>query len=243
MAQNGKVAVVTGSNRGIGKDIARQLAAKGYRVVVTARDAAAGEKAAAELRKAGGDIRAHDLDIQSDASCRALAAWLKAEYGRVDVLVNNAGVLLERVYGADGKAISEDDALSVDIGVVSRILDTNTLGALRMVQAVSPLMGQGGRIINLSSRMGQFSMLAPNMVGYRMSKTALNSLTACLAPALAKKGIAIFATCPGWVRTDMGTPAAAKSVDQGADTAVWLASEAENPKSGGFYTERKEIPW
>lgn len=243
MANTGKVAVVTGSNRGIGRDVVRQLAAKGYRVVLTARDAADGEKAAAELRKAGGDIRAHDLDVQSDASCRALAAWLKAEYGQVDVLVNNAGVLLERVYGTDGRPISEDDGLEVDVGVVSRILDTNTLGALRMIQALAPLMNKGGRIINLSSRMGQFGMLGPNMVGYRMSKTALNSLTASLAPALEKKGIGIFAMCPGWVRTDMGSPAAAKSVDQGADTAVWLASEAPNPKSGGFYTERKEIPW
>ena len=186
-----KVAVVTGSNRGIGRDVVRQLAAKGYRVVLTARDAADGEKAAAELRKAGGDIRAHDLDVQSDASCGALAAWLKAEYG----------------------------------------------------QAVAPLMPKGGRIINLTSRKGQFGMLAPNMVGYRMSKTAVNSLTACLAPALEKKGIAIYAMCPGWVRTDMGSPAAAKSVNQGADTAVWLASEAANAKSGTFYTERKEIPW
>ena len=243
MANTGKVAVVTGSNRGIGRDVVRQLAAKGYRMVLTARDAADGEKAAAELRKAGGDIRAHDLDVQSDASCRALAAWVKAEYGQVDVLVNNAGVLLERVYGADGRPISEDDGLDVDIGVVSRILDTNTLGALRMIQALAPVMSKGSRIINLSSRMGQFGMLGPNMVGYRMSKTALKSLTACLAPALEKKGIGIFAMCPGWVRTDMGSPAAAKSVDQGADTAVWLASEAPNPKSGGFYTERKEIPW
>jgi NAD(P)-dependent dehydrogenase (short-subunit alcohol dehydrogenase family) len=236
-----RIALVTGANRGIGLEICRQMAGRGLHVILTARDAAKGEAAAAKLRGEGLDVVARPLDIQSDDSVKALADWVRATYGRLDVLVNNAGILLERVYGKDANI--ETDAMDVDVGLVAAILDTNTLGPLRTTQKLAPLMPAGGRIVNLASQMGLKSWANSNMVGYRISKTALMGLTANLAKGLDKKGITVNCMCPGWVKTDMGSRFAQITVDEGAETAIWLALDADPKLTGKFFYKKQEVTW
>ncbi|MBM3502587.1 MAG: SDR family oxidoreductase [Alphaproteobacteria bacterium] len=241
MSDDRKIALVTGANRGIGLEICRQLAGRGVRVILTARDQAKGDVAAAALRAQGLDVVARALDVTDERSVQALAHWIKSTYGRLDILINNAGVLLERIYGQDANI--ETDAMDVDVDLVATIINTNTLGPLRTTQRLAPLMPAGGRIINLASQMGLRSWANSNMVGYRVSKTALMGLTANLAKGLAKKGITVNCMCPGWVKTDMGSRFAQITVDQGADTAIWLALDADAKHSGKFFYKKQELTW
>lgn len=242
MAERKKIAVVTGAKRGIGLEISRQLArSHGFHVVLTDRDGDKVAAAARTLRDSGLDVAAHALDVTDDDSAAALAAWLADTYGAIDVLVNNAGILLERIYGESENI--ETDALDVDLDIVRRILDTNLLGALRVTQRLVPLMRPGGRIVNMSSQMGQFALAGSNMIGYRVSKTALNGLTADLAAGLRDRGISVNCCCPGWVRTDMGSKFAPLEVAEGAQTPVWLAAEADAGLTGKFFHRKREIPW
>jgi NAD(P)-dependent dehydrogenase (short-subunit alcohol dehydrogenase family) len=242
MADAKKIAVVTGANRGLGLEICRQLARDhGFHVVLTGRDAAKVDAAAQALREDGLDVVGQVLDVTGDESADTCAAWVERTYGAIDVLVNNAGILLERIYG-DTENI-ETDAMDVGIDVVRQILDTNLLGPLRVTQHLAPLLRPGGRIVNMASQMGQFGLAGPNMVGYRVSKTALNGLTANLAVGLKARGIVVNSCCPGWVRTDMGSKHAMIDVEEGAQTPVWLAAEADGALTGKFFHEKKEIPW
>jgi NAD(P)-dependent dehydrogenase (short-subunit alcohol dehydrogenase family) len=220
--------LVTGASRGIGKEIARQLAAKGHTVLVGARDAEAGERAAEET---GGIWLA--LDVAELESIQEAAHYVKAEHGRLDALVNNAGVLLD-----EGGSI-----LDLDGPTLLETLRTNAFGPLLLSQAMAPLMPKGGRIVNVSSQAGQLSSMSTYAPGYSISKTALNAVTAQLAAGLRSRGIAVYTCCPGWVRTDMGGPGAPRSVEEGADTPVWLATEAPLDLSGRFFSGRKVIPW
>jgi NAD(P)-dependent dehydrogenase (short-subunit alcohol dehydrogenase family) len=231
-----RVAVVTGANRGIGHEIARQLAQrKDLHVVLTARDETKGRAAADRLAKEGLDVGFHPLDVTNERSVRVLADFVAKAHGRCDILVNNAGISVQswgtRV--ADSKL--ED---------WHRTLDTNLLGPLRLAQALVPLMKKHryGRIVNVSSGMGQLSGMGSGSPAYRVSKTALNALTAVLAAEVGS-GILVNTMAPGWVRTDMGGPGAPRSVEQGADTAVWLAMLPDNGPTGGFFKDRKAIPW
>ena len=232
-----RIALVTGANRGIGLEIARQLARQpGIRVVLTARDEAKAGAAAAKLKREGLEVETAALDVTRDASIAALAAVLEKRHGRCDILVNNAGVMLDprgsRVL--DSKAQTYRDTL-----------ETNLLGPLRLVQALAPLMKKHryGRIVNLSSGQGQLSEMGVGTPAYRVSKTALNALTRTLAADLQGSGILVNAMCPGWVKTDMGGPSAPRTVEQGADTAVWLATLPGDGPSGGFFRDRRPIPW
>ena len=237
-----KIAVVTGANRGIGFEICRQLARDhGFHVVLAGRDAAKVAAAVRVLQGEGHDVAGYVLDITDAASATAFGAWIQESYGTIDVLVNNAGILLERIYG-DTENI-ETDALDVDIDVVRTIFDTNLLGPLRVLQTLVPLMRAGGRIVNMSSQMGQFAWADSNMVGYRLSKTALNGLTANLAGSLKARGISVNCCCPGWVRTDMGSKFAMIDVEEGAQTPVGLAAQADAALTGRFFTQKAEIPW
>jgi len=239
MTTGRKVAVVTGAARGLGLEISRQLARDhGFRVVMADHDPGQGERT---LRSEGLDVAFRSVDITQDASVDALSAWLAEDAEQVDVLVNNAGILLERIYGEDENV--ETDALDVDIDTVRRILDTNLLGALRVIQRLVPLMKAGGRIVNMSSQMGQFGLAGSNMIGYRLSKTGLNALTANLAARLQTEGIVINSCCPGWVRTDLGSKLAPLDVETGARTPVWLAAVAPAELTGKFFHEQREIPW
>lgn len=231
-----RIAVVTGANRGIGLEIARQLARKGLKVVATSRSAAKGRAAVKSLAESGTEIDYHLLDVTSPVSIRALAAHLAERHGRVDVLVNNAGVMLDprgsRVLDARLKTFRDT-------------LETNLLGPLQLMQALAPMMKkQGyGRIVNLSSGQGQLSDMGVGTPAYRVSKTALNALTRTLAAELDGTGVLVNAMCPGWVKTDMGGPNAPRTVEQAADTAVWLATLPDDGPSGGFFRDRQPIAW
>lgn len=235
-----KIAVVTGANRGLGLETCRQLARLGLTVILTSRDPAKGEAAAASLRDTGSDVRFHPLDVTDARSIQRLAQYVETGFGRLDVLVNNAGVFLDPLDSPDPGAAS---VLRADLDTVRRSMETNLYGPLLLCQALVPLMQGRGRIVNLSSGMGQLSDMNGCCPGYRFSKTALNALTRSLADELKHTGIKINSVCPGWVRTDMGGPHAERPVEQGADTIVWLATLPEDGPSGGFFRDRKAIPW
>jgi NAD(P)-dependent dehydrogenase (short-subunit alcohol dehydrogenase family) len=232
-----RIAVVTGGNRGIGLEIARQLARQpGIRVVLTAREEAKARAAAKKLRDEGLEVDSHPLDVTSEMSVKTFAGWLESACKRCDILVNNAGVMLDprgsRVL--DSKLVTWRDTL-----------ETNLIGPLLLAQALVPLMKRNGygRIVNVSSGQGQLSDMGVGTPAYRVSKTALNALTRTLAAELKGSGILVNSMCPGWVRTDMGGAGAPRTVEQGADTAVWLATLPDDGPSGGFFRDRRPIPW
>lgn len=233
---DGRVAVVTGANRGIGLAIVRGLARRGLRVVLTARDPVKGESARASLGAEGLKVGFHALDVRDAEQPRAAAAWVEREFGQLDVLVNNAGVL------PDPKGAR---ASTVDPAVLRDALETNALGALAVTQACLPLMRRGGygRIVNVSSELGQLASMGSGTPAYRVSKTALNAITRTLAAELAGTNIKVNAMSPGWVRSDMGGPSAPRSLEQGADTAVWLATLPDDGPSGAFFKDRSPIAW
>lgn len=231
-----RLAVVTGGNKGIGYEICRQLARKGLRVLLTSRDAEKGREARERLEKEGLDILHRKLDVTDPASVAAIARHIESEYGRVDVLANNAGILIDSRSASVLREKEETFRIT---------LETNFYGALRMCQALVPLMQKNhyGRVVNVSSGLGQLDDMGDGTPAYRVSKTALNALTRMVAKAVEGDNILVNSLCPGWVRTDMGGPGASRSVEQGAETAVWLAMLPHDGPTGGFFRDRKPIPW
>jgi NAD(P)-dependent dehydrogenase (short-subunit alcohol dehydrogenase family) len=234
-----RVALVTGANRGIGFEIVRQLARLGVLAVIGARKAAKGLEAAEKLRSEGLEVPVVTLDVDNEDSPAAAVAEVQRLYGRCDVLVNNAAILI------DGPNQFEASLFDLSSGMVRQTFETNVLGPMRLIQAVGPIMrAQGyGRIVNISSGAGQLTDMGMGYPAYRMSKSALNALTRITAVELANNGVKVNACCPGWVRTDMGGPTATRSVEEGADTPVWLATLPEDGPTGGFFRDRKPIPW
>jgi NAD(P)-dependent dehydrogenase (short-subunit alcohol dehydrogenase family) len=231
-----EVAVVTGANRGLGLEVCRQLARRGMHVLLTSRDPKRGRRAVEQLAGEGLRLEFFPLDVTDGSSIDALARHLRTGPGRLDVLVNNAGVFLD----PGGR---EASVFAAELDTIRRSIETNTLGPFRLCQALVPLMSAGGRIVNVSTGMAQLSDMNGGYPGYRFSKTALNALTRILADELREAGIKVNSVCPGWVRTDMGGPNATRSVSEGADTIVWAASLAEDGPSGGFFRDRRPIPW
>jgi NAD(P)-dependent dehydrogenase (short-subunit alcohol dehydrogenase family) len=231
-----RVAVVTGANRGIGFAIARELARRGVHVVLTARDPARGDAARARLAAEGLTVSFHPLDVRDPGEARALAARLEAGHGRLDILVNNAGILPD----PKGTRVA-----TLDPAVLRDALETNAVGALAVTQALLPLMRRSGygRIVNLSSELGQLESMGAGTPAYRISKAGLNALTRTLAAELSGSNIKVNALSPGWVRTGMGGPSAPRSPEEGADTAVWLALLPDDGPTGGFFKDRRPIPW
>jgi len=232
----GKVAIVTGGNRGIGFGICRQLAQQGVRVVLTSRDEAKGEAACRKLREAGLPVAFHKLDVTCASSIAALAAFVTAEFGRVDILINNAGVMID----PRGSRL-----LDSKLETYRETFETNVFGPLALTQALLPLMQQKdyGRIVNISSNFGRLSDMGTGTPAYRISKTALNAVTCIVAAETKGANILVNSMSPGWVKTDMGGPNAPRSIAQGADTAVWLATLPDGGPTGGFFLDRRPIPW
>jgi NAD(P)-dependent dehydrogenase (short-subunit alcohol dehydrogenase family) len=227
-----RIAVVTGANRGIGFEISRQLAARGLQVVLAARDEEKVQQAAAEL---DGDGLPFPLDVTDPEGPGRLITFLESRFGRVDVLVNNAGVFLDRSWGG----------LNVPLEVIRETLEINLVGAWALSQAVVPLMQRHGygRIVNLSSGLGAMSEMSGGYPAYRVSKLALNGLTRILADELRGTNILVNTLCPGWVQTEMGGPGAPRPPQEGADTAIWLATLPDGGPTGKFFRDRRQIPW
>lgn len=233
-----RVALVTGANRGIGLEIARQLARRGLKVAIGARDPEKGNAAAATLKSEGLTVSVVRLDVDEEAAARRAVAEVTKAFGACDVLVNNSAVLID-------KGGFEGSLLDLSVETLRKTMETNLVGPLRMIQAVVPGMREKGygRIVNLSSGAGQLSDMRSGFPAYRMSKAALNALTRITAAELKGTNIKVNAVCPGWVRTDMGGPNADRSVEEGADTPVWLATLPDNGPTSGFFRNRKPIPW
>jgi NAD(P)-dependent dehydrogenase (short-subunit alcohol dehydrogenase family) len=229
-----KIALVTGANRGIGLEACRQLAARGCQVILTARDRGKGERAAQALAPAA-DVAVVELDVTSAASIRRAASEVADRFGRLDVLINNAAVLVG------------DDASIFDISVddFRATFDTNVFGVVAVSQAFVPAMiTRGyGRVVNVSSGAGQLAGMNDYAPAYSVSKAALNALTRQLAAATKGTGVLVNCMNPGWVRTDMGGRSAPRSVEEGADTIVWLATLADDGPTGGFFSNRRPIDW
>jgi NAD(P)-dependent dehydrogenase (short-subunit alcohol dehydrogenase family) len=220
-----RVALVSGTSRGIGAEIARQLAAEqGFLVFAGARNPS-------DVETLDG-IEPIELDVTDQATIDAARKRIEADPGRLDALVNNAGVYGDPVGVVD-----------YDLERAHEVLEVNVFGPWRLVQAFVPLLRRSvhPRVVNVSSGAGQLSDMNGGRAAYRVSKTGLNALTRTLASD--QRGIKVNTMCPGWVRTDMGGSAAPRSVEEGADTAVWLATLSDDGPSGGFFRDRKPIPW
>ncbi|HEY9803606.1 MAG TPA: SDR family NAD(P)-dependent oxidoreductase [Leptolyngbyaceae cyanobacterium] len=225
-----KRALITGANRGIGFAIAQGLLAKGYEVIITSRSLDHAQQAAQKLQS---KVIPIELDVSDDNSINQAVATLRSQIDRLDVLINNAGVYPDK--GINILTISRE--------LLDVTMNANTFGSIRMVQAFLPLLekSQDARVINVSSGYGALESLSAEVPSYCLSKLALNGATIMLSQALQAKGIVINAMCPGWVKTDMGGASAPRSPEQGADTAIWLATEAPRHISGKFLRDRQVI--
>jgi len=237
-----KVALITGANKGIGKEIARQLGAQGLTVLIGARDEGRGAEAAAELQKEG--IRAHSipLDVTDQASIDAVAKMLESDYGRLDVLVNNAGIAL------DGGPAS-----SLDVDTLSRTYETNVFGVFAVTKSFLPLLkkSDAGRIVNMSSGLGSLTQNSDPTWGfagvkplaYNSSKAALNMITVIFAAELKDTLIKVNAADPGFTATDLNQHRGTRTVEQGATAAVRLATLPADGPTGGYFDEDGAVPW
>lgn len=234
-----KIALVTGANKGIGLAIAQGLGAAGFTVAVGARDDVKREKAVARLQEAGADAYGVALDVTSGDSAAAAAAEIERRSGRLDVLVNNAGISGPTAGGVQ-------DPTTLDLDVVRAVLDTNVFGVVRVTNAMLPLLGRARspRIVNVSSNMGSLKLrTGPIMAAYAPSKTMLNSITVQYARRFADTDIIVNACCPGYVATDFTGFAGSRTPEQGAAIAIRLATLPDDGPRGGFFDDEGVVPW
>jgi len=237
-----KVALITGANKGIGKEIARQLGAQGYTVLIGARDAGRGGEAAAELKDGGADARAIVIDVTDDASIAAAAESVKSDFGKLDVLVNNAGIFIEN-----------GPASSIDVDTLRKTYETNVFGVFAVTKGLLPLLkkSDAGRIVNLSSGLGSLTQNSdPNWgfagvkpVAYNSSKAALNMITVILADELKGTPIKVNAADPGYTATDLNQNRGTQTVEEGAIAAVRLATLPADGPTGGYFDKDGIVPW
>lgn len=230
-----RIALVTGANRGIGFETCRQLLQAGYRVILTSRNSLKGQEAARKLEGTGTGIAFHQLDVDNPDSIAALKEFVETEFGRLDVLVNNAAIHYD----------TWQKVTKPDFKTVEEAITTNLLGPWRMCVAFLPLMQKHGwgRIVNVSSGSGSLHGMGGGTPAYGLTKAALNALTIKLARAVARDGILVNAVCPGWVRTDMGGAGAPRSLAQGAASIMWAVELPDGGPTGGFFRDGKKVEW
>jgi NAD(P)-dependent dehydrogenase (short-subunit alcohol dehydrogenase family) len=231
--QQTKLALVTGGNKGIGFAICKGLLKAGFEVILAARSLDKAKQAIEQLQSS--QVHPLVLDVANDHSIHQAVETVQHEFNQLDVLINNAGI-----YPDEGVNI-----LTIDRDLLDRVMNTNTFGPIRIAQAFLSLLekASASRIINVSSSYGALDGLSANVPSYCLSKLALNGAAIMLAEALQSKDIAVYAMCPGWVKTDMGGASAPRTPEQGADTAIWLATEASPKLSGKFFRDRQEISY
>lgn len=231
---NQKIALVTGANRGIGLEVARQLAALGHQVILSSRNEEKGRAALASIQQDQYALNYHQLDVTDEASIQHIKNWILHQYGRLDILINNAGINYDTWH----------QALNADIKECHETIEANLFGPWRLCQAFLPSMQSNGfgRVVNVSSGAGAITGMGSGTPAYSISKAALNVLTIKLA-AEVRGDVLINAVCPGWVRTDMGGSAATRSVAEGASGIIWAASLNTSGPSGGFFRDGKRIDW
>jgi NAD(P)-dependent dehydrogenase (short-subunit alcohol dehydrogenase family) len=230
-----RIALVTGGNRGIGLEVCRQLAQLKVRVVLGSRDEAKGVAAADQLNTAGLTVEPRQLDVANVQSVRECMNWVRRDLGRLDVLVNNAGIMIEE---GDADPLEE-------LEMVRDTMQTNVYGPLLLSRLAIPIMKSRryGRIVNLSSGMGSLAEMSAGYIAYRLSKAGINVLTRVLAAETEGMGILVNSVDPGWVQTSMGGRGASRTVYKGAETVVWLATVPDSGPTGGFFRDRKAIAW
>ena len=238
-----RVALDSGASRGLGREAARQLAERGFELVIAARNQERLREAADDIARSTGVVPlALAADVTDADAVARLRDAVEERFGRADVLVNNAGVLLGPRDFAQPAAAS---VLRADPDEVAATLTVNAIGPLRMIQAFAPLMRRQrwGRIVNVSSEMGQLAAMGGGWPGYRLSKAALNALTRIVAAELQGSGIKVNSVCPGWCRTDMGGEGGTRSAAEGAASIVWAALLPDDGPSGGFFRDGKAMDW
>lgn len=231
-----RIAIVTGGNRGLGQEIARQLMKSEAFVVIGCRDQPKCDMALEALRSQGDNVDAFPLDVNDTKMVKRFVEHVDKQHGSPSILVNNAGVYPEA---------TTSKVADTPTSTWRETFETNLFGAVRMCREVLPLMKKlrYGRIVNISSGLGQLHQMGEGSPAYRVSKAALNALTRTLASEVAGSGILVNSMSPGWVKTDMGGADAPRSVEEGADTAVWLCLLPSNGPTGQFFRDRKPIPW
>jgi NAD(P)-dependent dehydrogenase (short-subunit alcohol dehydrogenase family) len=233
-------AIVTGANRGVGRGVAKQLALLGYRTILTSRDDLKGKLTINELKREigtelNGDLIYHQLDVTDIESVKRFYDFVIDQYEAADILVNNAAVLLDQ-FGRVNQT---------PLDIYCTTMATNVYGPLLLCQMFIPMMIKRnyGRIVNVSSGAGQVENMVNDMPAYRLSKIALNGLTLMLADSVKGTNVLINAGCPGWVRTKMGNPNAPRSIEEGAEGIVWLATLPDGGPHGGFFRDGQLLPW
>lgn len=228
------IALVTGANRGIGLEVTRQLAQKGATVLLGSRDLDKGKLAAQSLASDGLTVVPIQLDVTRNEDVERAAKQIEQQYGRLDVLINNAGILYDTWQNAAG----------ADLDEVKLAFATNTLGPWRMVKGLLRMLkdSEHGRVVNVSSGAGSLHGMSGGTPAYSVSKAALNALTIMLAENLKADGILVNAVCPGWVATDMGG-SGGRPVEAGAASVVWAALLPDDGPTGGFFRDGKPISW
>ena len=229
------VALVTGANRGIGFEVVRQLARRGFTVILGSRDERKGIEASEELKREGLRVFARRLDVTDEESVEWSRRWVEENFRRLDVLVNNAAILYD-VWQRAGNA---------DFDTVREAFETNTLGAWRVAKAFLPLLraSKHGRIVNVSSESGSLASMGGGTPAYSVSKAALNALTRMLSDELRRDRILVNSVCPGWVATEMGGPNAPRTPEEGAAGVVWAATLPDGGPTGGFFRDGEPLPW
>ncbi len=228
------ITLITGGNRGIGLEVSRQLIAKGHTVLLTSRDLEKGQKAAATIPEGPGQVFVIEMDVTNTDSINAARDDIQARFGRLDVLVNNAGIDYDR----------DQNVLSADLDRVRRILETNLFGVWSVTNAFLPLLRESDnpRIVNVSSEAGSIAGIEGWAPGYSTSKAALNALTVITAKELRREGFLVNAVCPGWIATDMGGPGGGP-LPPGGRSVVWAVELPKDGPTGGFYQNGRRLEW